>query len=251
MTRFLRRNIHTVLYTVAAFCIAIYEAYHAIFGEKLEDRVLLSFATYLLAGLGLVIMFERLLESKSAKDLSLFADEIRSISREMQKRLGIVFIDKQKTIYTKVAVLFSEAQNTIKMLIVEVAAPAPEEFGEQLATFLAQHSGVTCDVTIAVSHPDEAFWTANDKRLEIYERRGLIGKQLFLHILEVPRPIVGFNVAVVDNKHCFIGFPPIPAAQQSAEAALIFDNKPKIAEKLSKWLDKIPGKKLYSEARPR
>src|SRR5205807_450266 len=110
------------------------------------------------------------------------------------------FVEGQNKIFKKVGALFSEAQNTIKMLVVEVAAPAPESFGEELANFLVAHRGVTCDVTMAVSQPNEAFWQANDKRLEIYERRGLIGKQIFVHILEVQRPIVGFNVAVVDNK---------------------------------------------------
>ncbi len=250
MTRFLRENYHTVLFAACAVVVIAYEISEKFRGEKLEDHWLLFFTTNLLTLLALVILVERVLESSSKKELGVFSQEMRILTREMQKAVGILFIEGQRKIFAKVGTLFSEAQNTIKLLVVEVAAPAPESFGEELAKFLAEHPGVVCDVTIAISQPDEAFWKANDKRLEIYKCRGLIGKQFFLHIVEVSGPIVGFNVAVVDAKHCFIGFPPIPAAGQTAEAALIFDNKQKIAEKLAKWLDRIPGKKPYSEVRP-
>ena len=250
MTRFLRENYHTVLFGACALAVIVYEITEKFQGENLDDHWLLIFATNLLALLALVILVERVLESSSKRELGVFSEEMRILTREMQKAVGILFIEGQRKIFAKVGALFSEAQNTIKLLVVEVAAPAPESFGEDLAKFLAEHPGVMCDVTIAISKPDEAFWKANDRRLEIYERRGLIGKQFFLQVVEVSQPIVGFNVAVVDAKHCFIGFPPIPAAGQTAEAALIFDNKQKIAEKLAKWLDKIPGKRPYSEARP-
>ena len=173
---------------------------------------------------------------------------MRNLAREMQKKVGVVFIEGQNKIYAKAATLFLQARIDINLLIMEVAAPAPSTFGENLAQFLLEHPALTCHVAIAVARPDKSFWSANDKRLRLYEERRLINKQPFVSVVEVSSPI-GFNVAVVDNKHAFIAFPPIPAAGQTAEAAIIFDNKPVIAAKLGKWLTKIPDKKPYPEAR--
>src|SRR5438046_1662345 len=230
MKRF-RENIHTLLFATCALAVIAYEGKHFLAGEKLDDHTLLLFGVNLLALLALVILAERLLESSSKREFAAFSEEMRILIREMQKSVGILFVEGQQKIYIKAAALFADATTSIKMLIMEVAAPAPLSFGEKLANFLLEHPGVTCDVVIAVAQPDENFWLANDERLKLYQERGLIGRQLFIYIVEVSTPI-GFNVAVVDNRHGFIAFPPIPATGQSAEAAIIFDNRPKIAAKL-------------------
>jgi hypothetical protein len=245
---FSRHNIHTLSFAAIAVTLIAWEISHWYTHKELEDHWLLIFTANLLAALAFVVVVEKLFESSRKVELDAVFDEMRLLVAEMQKRVGILFIEGQHRIFAKVGALFFQARTSIKILIVDVAAPAPESFGEDLSKFLLEHPGVICEVVIAVSQPDEQFWKTNDERLKFYERHGLVDRRFFVSIVEVSRPI-GFNVAVVDNKHCFIGFPPIPATRQTAEAALIFDNQPKIAEKLNKWLDKVPDKKPYAAAR--
>lgn len=243
---FIRRNIHSLLSLLGAAGVFVYEGRHFFTHKELNHEVLLVFVANLLALLALVIVVERLRESGANRKLSGLWNEIRILRREMQRKRGITFIEGQERIYNRAAALFEEVDLNIKILLMEVAAPAPEEFGERLAQILQQHPGASCDLVIVVEKPDEAFWTENDKRLLVYEKRGVT--KFRPYIVEVVRPI-GVNIAVVDHKHALIGFPPLPAIGEMSEAAVVFDSKPKIAGMIAHWFDNLPGRTPYSQAR--
>jgi hypothetical protein len=243
----LTKNFHALLLLVCALGVIVYEIFHFFIHKPLDTEVLLYFIINLLAILAFIAGLERFIEFRHLKtNLNNLADRVHVLGDDLRSSLSVHLVEGYEEIYADAARLCCKAETSIKVLLMGTAAPAPESFPHKVAEHLARNSFVTYEVVVAVHNPTDDFWTRIDTRQQLYKDRQ-VDTRVHLYIVRVSKPI-GFDVAIVDDQHAHIGFPPIPGTGVT-EVAISFENEPTVAARLASWFAHIPGKTPYSEAR--
>ena len=128
---------------------------------------------------------------------------------------------------------------------------APERFVDGLVAHLATHPTFKYHVTFVanLSEIPHEFWSTLDYRLKrMIEAH--VDHQFRITFIDAKSQI-GFDVLVLDDKHCCMGFSPVAPTQPGTkrQSSFIFENQPSIAERMHPWLDNLYPLKEVEEAR--
>lgn len=144
-------------------------------------------------------------------------------------------LEGKKRIYESIRDFSTGMDSQLRALIFG-GIKSPDDWTEAVADALkrTQDAGKPASfwTIIAVDHDIDAkaFSEAVDKRIEIYQAKG-VADNVKLFVLEVS-PCIGTDMLIVDRKHVFVGVPSLlgEPSQREIHKAFLFANQPTVAE---------------------
>lgn len=211
---FLAENIKNLLLVFLGLGFLTYELIHKIKESPVDKDILIFISANLLALLAFVIGLERFIEFNRVKKLLSAIDKsIVDLREGLQQTVGVRLIEGYAQVYEEAGRICLKGEVSIKVLLMGISAPAPEEFAKRLSDHLKKRPALTYEVVLAIDKIDDDFWIKNDRRKKFYQELG-VENRLLLYVLKVSKPI-GFDIAIVDDRHIHLAFPPIPGWRTS------------------------------------
>lgn len=174
-----------------------------------------------------------------------------ALKRSVHERLNVAVSEGYEKVYDDGIEMLRSANSSIRTLVFANGPIAPARFSNAVIEHLQEHKMVTYDVIIALDLPNapETFWETIKKRDVLYKSAG-VASRIHISILNTTKPI-GFDVLVVDERHCAMSLSPAPhVLETNKEFAIAFEEQPKVAARMRAWLDSLhPGVLRLEEAK--
>jgi hypothetical protein len=169
---------------------------------------------------------------------------LERFTRFAQLEKHFASVDKQfsegyENVYDAAIGILRKSESLIRTLIFANRQTAPERFFEVLIEHLKQHKLVTYHVTIAVdlSSVSDDLWKTIERRTLVQRDAG-VGERFQVTILNTKKPI-GFDVMVVDDRHCAIALSSIPDPKIDKQVAIHFDEQVQVSKRIRAWIDNL------------
>lgn len=169
------------------------------------------------------------------------------LHRDVDRRFAVRVVEGYENVYDAAIGIMRQSESLIRTLVFANKQTAPERFFEVLIDHLKQHKLVTYHVTIAVdlgSVSDE-LWKTIERRTLVQRDAG-VGERFQVTILNTKKPI-GFDVMVVDDRHCAIALSSIPDPKIDKQVAIHFDEQAQVSKRIRAWIDNLSPQLLTLE----
>lgn len=156
-------------------------------------------------------------------------------------------------VYDRALTLLKTSEVSCRAAVYSSNLPlAPERFVDGLVNHLKTHPRVTYHITFIgnLSNIPQEFWTTVELRRKRMEDAN-VTHQFRMTFIDSKNP-VGFDVLVIDENHCCIGFSPAAPTQPHTRrhAGLFFEQSPDMVRGMRSWLENLgPLLKEQAEAR--
>jgi hypothetical protein len=172
--------------------------------------------------------------------------QLNVLQAAIQQQFPAYIIEGYDNVYDEDIKLIRTSESSIRTLAFANKPVAPERFFYALVEHLKQHKSVTFHVTVAVdlSRATEEIWKIIDKRDAIHHEQG-IAQRFRLTILNTTKP-VGFDLIVIDDKHCAMSLSVVPRPDEDKQIAIHFGEHAAV-KRIRAWFENLEPQLLSVE----
>jgi hypothetical protein len=199
-----------------------------------------SFTLRIVGLLALALGLERFTRfAQLEKHFASVDKQFSDLQKEIDERFAVRVVEGYENVYDAAIGILRKSESLIRTLIFANRQTAPERFFEVLIEHLKQHKLVTYHVTIAVdlSSVSDDLWKTIERRTLVQRDAG-VGERFQVTILNTKKPI-GFDVMVVDDRHCAIALSSIPDPKIDKQVAIHFDEQVQVSKRIRAWIDNL------------
>lgn len=177
---------------------------------------------------------------------------LSELDASIHSRLPVRVIDGHEDMYNQAATLLRTCESSARAVVFANTLPhASASYVEAIFKHLQDHPLTSYHVTFVANLSDvpQEFWTAMESREAKMAAAG-VRQQFKVDFINSRKPI-GFDLLVIDERHCCMALSPATSHDPMAirQAGFHFEDAPAVAKHVKSWIEQLPQPLSADQAR--